>query len=280
MLTFIQRNGAVFTGISLMPGSAFTISSEPFSFDKNTSPKSNEAGAEEIGQRRIESSDIQIRADFACQTDSEYRTLINTAIASFHETIYINDTETNSKLSVAPKGVDIDYDDGCFRRSGQVSFKFERMSPFWESNTVSEATFPVASGGVTYNTVNFGNCETRSRIVILPETDLTSVDLVSLVQGINSYPDRIVGVVSIADDGAVICDDGRGIVINNVTGECYTSPKNLAGDDVTDADRVDIKEYIKGGTSFYRQGVGTHIFTITVDSNCDIIVRWNERFVA
>lgn len=276
MITFVLRNGAEFSTISRLSGSAFTLGDESFGMQKNYSDKSNNPGSEEIGQRRVESTTIVIRGDWAATTDLEFTQSLNPLIAAFHETIYIKDTETNRILQVAPKEATVDHDKGAFRRSGSFNLSFERMSPAWEDILTSTATFTIPGSGVTYDTISIGDAETRVRIEIIPDTlALTEVEIVSMTPGQNGFPDRVLGVLSLVNEGAEICPANRGIVVDNINGLCYTSPKT--GTTVTDENRIDIREFIKPGTSFFKNSNGENGFSITTNVDCRANFEWKNR---
>ena len=282
MISLILRNGEEFSGISLMSTTeeAFLYGEENYNYQTNFSPKSNEPGSEEIGQRRLESNLITLTGDWVSDTDANYVTLLNSLVAAYEETLYIKDPILLRKLNVAPVSFDIIHDLGCHRRSGKCIFKFSRLSPAWESLVLSTDSFIIPASGVSYDSIDINYSETRVKIIIVPVTtsDILELEIISLLPGVNGVKDRILGVIVLQNPLGNICPSGRGIVIDNVNGLCYTSP--ISGNTVTDLDRLDIKEYIKPGTSFFKNVNGSNGFSITCPVDIRVNLSWYNRSIS
>jgi hypothetical protein len=265
MIILVLRNGATFDTISRIGLRAFRIPNESFDFEKNYSDKSNEPGSEEIGQRRLESNKITIRGEWIATDDGGYRDSLNPLVAAFHETAYIRDTETGSQLKVVPESFEINHDNGCFRRSGDFSLSFARISTTWEAIAESVQSFTVPGGSATFDTVDFGDSETRTRIEIIPDANLTSLDVVSLVPGTGDAADRIVGVLSLSNNGSSICDFGRGLVIDNINGKCFTGELSPAvGVDYANGNDGDLDSPTFNSIASYNVNLP---FNVQMDSN-------------
>ena len=225
ILSLILKNGQEYTELNKinLNGTPFTLSSEDFTIEKNFSEKSNGDGAEEIGQRRIESTRLRIRGDWAATTDAEFYAKINPLIKAANATAYLRDAELGSTLSVVPRGITIDHDNGAYRRNGTYSLSFERLDPSWKSDTESTKDIYAFASVPNYDVIDSATAETRSKITVVPKDALAlaELEIYSAVPGYNGELDDIKGVIALQDD---VVPAGRGLVIDNILGLCYTSP--------------------------------------------------------
>jgi hypothetical protein len=220
--------------------------------------KSFRNGAILIGERRIESKELDIGIELFDDDDTNFRQEFNQFCYYASQAEYIEDTDNSIRTKVEFLGFgDNPYQSqGTVNRGGYCDLKFRQLTPFWEDTTVQTDTD--TGTDLTFNINNSGYLDTSATFTITASALCESI-LIYIsdpVRGIE-IQDLSFGYDSTLDE----------YVINNEDGTA------LLGDE-----GYNRNDRIRGGSGFFDFPVGNFTLNAEFPVSCQMDISWRRRY--
>lgn len=211
-------------------------------------------GSQEVSNRRVESPKPTMTADISYENTTDFRTFVNSLLAAFYRSIYIEDTEDDTRIKVVPTRARVSYEKGARNHYGKIDLRWNAINAAVESRTQSTDTQnTTASVQLNYN-IDAGDKQNTVVMELDAAAACNSITIVNVTNGETLIiQDPLFGTT--ADT----------LIIDNTEGTLMLGA-------------IDRKEYIVDGTSFFRLEPGTNELQITTAAACNVETRWYKRY--
>lgn len=147
-------------------GNSLSYSSDEVSFVQEVIEKSFLPGSAIVGTSRVEARSLEFIATFTFTSDEEYDTYFNSLLYEVGKTIKIKDVKGDKETKIAVSAINIEFDNGCLKRSGTYILNLLQLDGYWEDSTPTIATTTVGVGLGSLAISNTGFLPTYCKISI------------------------------------------------------------------------------------------------------------------
>lgn len=212
------------------------------------------------GILRIMSKEIEFEYNLEKNNDTDFRSEINNMLVWARSAVKIRDIILNLETSILFSDIKISYGIGGFLRDAKVKLTFKRTNPYWESLDYIQYNIALPSGGTsgqiqTISIINNGYTDTPP-IITLTAQELTTKFLFHIPS---------------TNEGIYVKDTQFGnLGLTEYIVDCTQGYITLSGNKRNNM--------IQNDTGFFNFPKGTFDLDYQLNGDCDINIKFKERF--
>lgn len=254
----IDKEGNIFelngSSVSIIARNSTTFLSEQFQVETKTEENSFLPGKVKIGDNRLLSRTLPYVFQISEISDYNFNTVMNTVLYNLEKAEYLIDNTNNKRIRVNLVDSSISYDVGSHKRSADVSFSLECLTPYWEDST--EQTITGTTTADTWEEIAFNNSGFMELFPIIELEAAASCSYVELVMEYQSVrvEDSLFGTTNYE---VMIIDNKEGYVKLGI---------------------VDRTVSIVNGLGFISVPVGSNTLELLTELACSYTLRYRRRY--
>ncbi len=256
---FIDSDGAEYevNGVltpKIQAGS-LSRSSESYSFEQKIIERSFLPGAAKVGEARLESRGFSFTLEFAAETDALFDAYLNELLLWVEKTVTIVETDNSKMTSVTVQNLNVTYDSGSIKRSGDMTIDFLMLDGFWTDTTPIESNHSLSIGVNNIPVTNSG---------FLPVYPLLTFDVPAAAPQLDIYIDE-------TKEGLQLVDDTLGtLALNELIIDCVNGSLTI--------EEFDRSQSITNRTGYFPIPVGDYTLVIDTPVACDLALSFFRRY--